>query len=238
MATTTLMPLDPALSPQRVNRVLTISADLLPDEVVVARRARRTRSWVLAVVAVVLVALGGWYALADHQTTLADQELESVTAEQVALQRKQADFAEVVDVQSETGTITRQLATLLADDLPWASLLDTLRSSGERSGVTVDGISGSLNDPDAGTGTEAGTLPSTSGSAKVGMLTITGSAPDKPSVARYVDTLGTLSTVANPFVTSVAKGSEGDYTFSLTVDVTAEALCGRFTTKCKSTGGN
>ena len=141
-------------------------------------------------------------------------------------------------MQSETGTITKQLATLLADDLPWASLLDTLRSTGESSGVTVDGISGSLNDPEAGTGTEAGSLPSTSGAAKVGMLTITGSAPDKPSVARYVDTLSTLSTVANPFVTSVAKGSEGDYTFTLTADVTAEALCGRFTTKCKSTGGN
>jgi hypothetical protein len=238
MATTTLMPLDPALSPQRVNRVLTISADLLPEEIVVARRARRTRSWVLAVVAVVLVALGGWYALAEHQTTLADQELESVTAERIALQRKQADFAEVVNVQSETGTITKQLAALLANDLPWASLLDTLRTSGERSGVTVDGISGSLNDPEAGPATDSSTLPSTSGAAKIGMLTITGTAPDKPSVARYVDTLGTLSTVANPFVTSVAKGSEGDYTFSLTVDVTADALCGRFTTKCKTTGGN
>jgi hypothetical protein len=238
MATTTLMPLDPALSPQRVNRVLTISADLLPEEIVVARRARRTRSWVLAVVAVVLVALGGWYALAEHQTTLADQELESVTAERIALQRKQADFAEVVNVQSQTGTITKQLGGLLANDLPWASLLDTLRTSGERSGVTVDGISGSLNDPEAGPATESGSLPSTSGSAKVGMLTITGTAPDKPSVARYVDTLGTLSTVANPFVTSVAKGSEDDYTFNLTVDVTADALCGRFTTKCTTTGGN
>jgi hypothetical protein len=238
MATTTLMPLDPALSPQRVNRVLTISADLLPEEIVVARRARRTRSWVLAVVAVVLVALGGWYALAEHQTTLANQELESVTAERIALQRKQADFAEVVNVQSETGTITKQLGGLLANDLPWASLLDTLRTSGERSGVTVDGISGSLNDSAAGAGTASTTLPSSSGSATIGMLTITGKAPDKPTVARYVDTLGTLSTVANPFVTSVAKVSEGDYTFSLTADVTAEALCGRFTTKCKTTGGN
>ena len=161
-----------------------------------------------------------------------------MTAERIALQRKQADFAEVVNVQSETGTITKQLGGLLANDLPWASLLDTLRDSGERSGVTVDGISGSLNDQAAGAGTGANTLPSTSGSATVGVLTITGSAPDKPTVAQYVDTLSTLSTVANPFVTSVAKGSEGDYTFSLTVDVTADALCGRFTTKCKTTGGN
>jgi len=31
MAQTTLMPLDPALSPQQVNRVLAITADLLPE---------------------------------------------------------------------------------------------------------------------------------------------------------------------------------------------------------------
>jgi Tfp pilus assembly protein PilN len=239
MATTTLMPLDPALSPQRVSRVLTISADLLPQEVVAARRARRTRAWVLAVVAVVLLALGGWYLQADHETTLANEELEGVTSQQVSLQRRQADYAEVVNVQSDTNTLTKQLTTLLASDLPWADLLDTLRNTADRSGVTVDGINGLLNDPAAGQGTTGATaLPSTSGSATIGTLTITGTAPDKPTVAKYVDALGTLSTVANPYVTSVAKNKTAEFTFSLSVDVTSEALCGRFTTKCEPSGGN
>jgi len=239
MATTTLMPLDPALSPQRVNRVLTISADLLPGEIVAARRARRTRGWVLAVVAVVLLALGGWYLQADHQTTLANEELESATGQQVTLQRKQADYAEVVNVQSDTNTITKQLTTLLANDMPWADLLDTLRNTGDNSGVTVDGINGTLSDPataQGATGTTA--LPSTSGSATIGTLTVTGTAPDKPTVAKYVDALGTLSTVANPYVTSVAKNKTDDFNFTLSVDITSEALCGRFTTKCTSSGGN
>jgi Tfp pilus assembly protein PilN len=240
MATTTLMPLDPALSPQRVNRVLTINADLLPEEIVAGRRARRTRAWVLAVVAVVLVALGGWYLRADRETTLANEELENATGQQIALQRQQAAYAEVVNVQSDTETIAKQLHTLLANDMPWATLLDTLRTIGERSGVAVDGINGSLTDPATGAGSSSETadLPSTSGSATIGTLTIAGTAPDKPTVARYVDALGTLSTVANPYVTSVAKSQDTRFTFSLSVDITSEALCGRYTTKCTSSGGN
>ena len=236
MATTTLMPLDPALSPQHVSRVLTISANLLPGEVVAARRARRTRSWVLAMVASVLVALGGWYAQADQQLRTATSELDSATAEAGTLQRKQSDYSEVVNVQAETGTIAKQLSVLLATDLPWATLIDTLRNTGSDAGVTLDGLSASLT---TGSGTSgSGALPSSSGAPTIGTVTVTGSAPDKPSVARYVDALATLSNVANPYLTSVAEATGGDVQYRLTVDITAQAQCGRFTTKCKTSGGN
>ena len=237
MATTTLMPLDPALSPQHVSRVLTISADLLPREVVAARRARRTRGCVLALVALVLVALGGWYMHADQQLRSATSELDSTTAEARTLQRKQSDYSNVVNVQAETGTIAKQLSVLLASDLPWATLIDTLRDTGSDAGVTVEGLSASLNA--TGTGTYGtGALPSSSGAPTIGTITVTGSGPDKPSVARYVDALATLPNVANPYLTSVAESAAGGVQYRLTVDITAQAQCGRFTTKCKTTGGN
>jgi hypothetical protein len=234
MASTTLMPIDPALSPQRVSRVLTISADLLPDEIVAGRRARRTRSWVLVVLVLVLAGLGGWYALAERDLRVATDELTAVTDEATALQRRQNDFAPVVDVQAETTTITKQLSTLLANDLPWATLTDALRDTGTTAGVTVGGMSGTLNDAAAGA-SGAVSLPSTTGSATIGSVTVTGTAPDKPSVAKYVDSLSGLTIVANPYLTSVAE-ADGKVQFSLTVDITANALCGRFTTACK-TGG-
>ena len=234
MASTTLMPLDPALSPQRVSRVLTISARLLPEEIVAGRRARRTRTWVLVVLLLVLAGLVGWYVLADRDLRAANDELAAVTGDVTELQRRQNDFAPVVDVQSETTTITKQLGTLLADDLPWATLTDTLRDTGARAGVTVSGMSGTLTD--AGTGAPgAVSLPSASGSATIGTVTVTGTAPDKPSVAKYVDSLSTLTIVANPYLTSVAE-ADGEVQFALTVDITAKALCGRFTTAC-TTGG-
>lgn len=234
MATTTLMPLDPALSPQRVSRVLTISADLLPDEIVAGRRARRTRAWVLVVLMLVLAGMGGWYALAEQELRAATDERTTVTDEATALQRRQNDFAPVVDVQAETTSITKQLSTLLANDLPWATLTDTLRDTGTNAGVTVGGMSGTLKSADAGA-SGAVSLPSTGGTTTIGTVTVTGTAPDKPSVAKYVDSLADLTIVANPYLTSVAE-SDDEVQFSLTVDISAEALCGRFTTACK-TGG-
>jgi hypothetical protein len=239
MATTTLMPLDPALHPQRVNRVLTISADLLPEEVVAARRARRTRGWMLGVVALALVALGGWYAQAAHETRLANDELDASITQLTTLQRRQAGFAEVVDVQSETSRISKQLGTLLANDLPWAALLDELRTTGDDTDVTVSGISGTLTTTTEGqSGAETDALPSTSGAETIGKAIVTGAGPDKPAIAKYVDALSSLRTVANPYVTSVSKNESGAMSFSLNIDITSQALCGRFTTKCMSTGGN
>ena len=238
MAQTTLMPLDPALSPQQVNRVLAITADLLPEEVTAARRARRNRAWVLAVVGVVVLALAGWYVLADSGTRDANAELETITAEQSRLQRKQATYNEVVNVQSENGEISKQLSALMKYDLQWAVLLDTLRSTGTDSNVTVRNVSVTIAALNSN-GAPTGALPSTSGAASVGTATITGEAPDKEAVAEFIDKLGKVSTLANPTVTSVVLQEDDDIVeFNATVDVTTEALCGRFTVKCKSTGGN
>ncbi|GGK86522.1 PilN domain-containing protein [Mangrovihabitans endophyticus] len=230
---TTLMPLDPAVSPQRVSRVLTISANLLPAEIVAARRARRSRTWVLITVFLVVLALAGWYVHAATVKRSADDELAAATTAATAVRHSETQYDEVLTVQAQTDAITNRLSALLADDLPWSTLLDTLRDVGDEAGVTVTGVNGSLVS-DGGKGVTS-TLPSASGATTVGMLTITGIAPDKPSVARYVDTLNAVTMVANPYVTSVTQNEAG-VQFSLSVDVTSAALCGRFTTACKKAG--
>jgi hypothetical protein len=235
MASTTLMPLDPALSPQRVARILTISADLLPDEVVAGRRARRSRGWVLAALVVVVLALAGWYVYAGHRVSLADDELSAVTSDATKLQKGQGRYKEVVDTQIETTAISKQLKTLFANDLQWAALLDTVRSTGRDSGITVAGVTASLNPATGGAPSDA--LPGTSGSASVGKVTIAGTAGNKLAVAKYVDALGALTTITNPYLTNASESPDG-VQFSVTADVSSKALCGRFTVKCKSSGGN
>jgi hypothetical protein len=237
---TTLMPLDPATSPQRVSRILTISAHLLPGEIIAARRARRTRGWVLVVLLVVVILLAGWYALTLAHKSDADDELASYATQVVTVQRslnQNPDYAKVNVAKAETETLTKQLTTVMSGDLPWATLFDRLNNTAAAAGVGITGITGSLAATTNGTtGSTAATLPSTSGSATIGTLTITGTGPDKPSIAQFADKLGTLSTVANPYLTSVATGDDG-LQYSLTLDITAAANCGRFATACK-TGGN
>jgi hypothetical protein len=235
---TTLMPLDPATSPQRINRVLTISAHLLPEEIVAARRARRTRAWVLVILAVVVALLAGWYIYAAHEKTKADRNLQRVATEAAILQQSQnKDFADVVTVRTGTEALDKQLRTVMADDLPWATLLNTLDTTATKAGVEVTGISASLSA--AGTGAAAPalgtTLPSTTGAATIGTLTLTGTAPDKPAVATFVERLGGLTTVANPYLTSAVDSDTG-VQFSLQLDISDTSLCGQFTTACK-TGG-
>ncbi len=233
---TTLMPLDPAVSPQRATRLLTISANLLPEEIVAARRARRTRGWMIALVVLVACLLGGLFHLVRQDTRAADEELTAATAEVADLQRSQRAYGEVVDVQNDTATLSQQLRTAMVNDLDWASLLAQLRSIGTSAGVEVTGINGALQNDTTAAGTA---LPSTSTAVPIGAAVVTGKGPDKRAVAAYVDALAKQSVLANPYLTNVTASEDGaddEVTWTLRVDITQAALCGRFGDKC-ATGG-
>lgn len=232
---TTLVPLDPAISPVRSTRVLNISANLLPEEIVAARQARRTRGLVLVVVAAVAALCASWFGLAHHQKQQADQDLAKATAAVTDLQHDQREFTETLQVQADTKLLSEQLTAVMANDMDWAALLATLRSSGTPSDISVSGVNGQLNAAGGGSST-ANVLPG-SATDTVGSLLVSGKGPDKKAVAAYVDVLGRQTVVANPYVTSVASDESGGVSFSLRVDITRAALCGRFTTACTTSGG-
>jgi hypothetical protein len=225
---TTLMPLDPATSPQRAARVLPIVAHLLPDEVIAGRRAKKVRGVVIVVLGVVTVLLGSWYAFVTLQAGDAENDLKGVTLEQTVLQRKQTEFKDLTDTRAEITAINSQLSVLLAEDMRWSTVLNTLRTTGTDAAVRITAVSGALSSSTAGGGTVAtGRLPTGSGDKVVGTLTVTGEAPDKNSVARYVEALDKDKAFANVFLTSVAE-VEKKVQFSLSLDITADALGGRF----------
>jgi hypothetical protein len=229
---TTLLPIDPAMSPERVSRILTISANLLPEETIAGRRARRVLIWVAVVVVLVAALCGTWFGYAYHQKQSAEQELEAATAEVRTLQVAQRDYAETVQVQNDITTLTGQLKTVMTNDLDWGALFDTLRRAGAPAGIKVGDVNGQLDAADGrGPGTSAA-LPSTNPATSIGSLVVTGWAPDKQAVATYVEALAKQTTVTNPYVTSVATDDDGGVTFSLTTAITQESLCGRFTGAC------
>jgi hypothetical protein len=205
MASTTLMPLDPAMSPQRVNRVLSISADLLPDEIVASRRARRSRAWVVVALGLVVVLLGSWFAWADHHVQTANDDLSDVTAQATTLQKSQTKYQEVVGVQRETSSISRQLTSLMAQDLRWGDLLDTLRNTGSTAGVSVGGVTAKVNQESAAA---SATLPHP-GVTTIGTVTITGTTTGgKPAIAKYLDGLADLDQVSDPYLTNANEGDK------------------------------
>jgi Tfp pilus assembly protein PilN len=237
MTTTALMPVDPSVSPQQASRVLTIRANLLPQDISDGRRARLTRTIVLIAVVLVLALLGGWYWTAAAQKKDADLEFEQVTRQVAAVQLQQRQYRTLTETKNSNIVMKKQLATLLKNDLSWQNMLDLLRDTGADAGVVVTEIGGELADDATGS---AGTLDDD----EVGELTITGNAPQKKAVAAYVDALDKLTYVDGPFVTSLTSSgkekdvAKGKVAFTLTVYVTDKSLCGKFSaTKCKSSGG-
>jgi hypothetical protein len=237
---TSLMPFDPALSPQQVNRILPIRANLLPAEITSGRNARRMRTIVIAAVVLVVVALGGWYASAEHDRSLAQHDLDTVNkAIQNANQTKlHKDLADVTSTTNRNTEISGQLKTLMAQDLSWSTLLNRLRSTGAGANVTITRVTAALTNPkDAGS--NSGGLPSTTSATTVATLTIEGTGADKTTIAGFIEALGHTTGLANPYLTTATQGTGSNtaqFGFTAEADVTSVTLCGRFTTPCK-TGG-
>lgn len=229
--TTMITQPDPAASTERALRLLPITANLLPVEVVESRRGRRVRRIVLSALAAFVAVLGGWYGLARYETSTARTELAAAEDAAQGLLRQQRAFAEVVGVQAQSEVVEAQLAALFADDLQWSRLLASVQRAAP-GGIQVTGITGALDADDeaaaASSGTAATVLPNTSGSELIGTVTVTGRGSTKAAVAAYVDALGRVRGLGNPLLND-ATVQDGALQFTIRLDLTEAALGGRYT---------
>jgi hypothetical protein len=236
---TSLMPMDPALSPQQTARLLPIRADLLPEEITNGRRARRMRTFVIVGVVLAMVALGGWSAGAYHSRSLANKDLAQVNAQVATVNNTMHDTKhnQITQIISENQAISAELKTLMADDLRWPTLLDTVRATAAKSGITLGQINASLAETSSSSGAAVTT---SSGQTVVATLTLQGSGKDKKTIAGFIDALGTVTGISNPALSTVSQGSSQagsvPYSFAANAEITSAAQCGRFTTACKSGG--
>ena len=224
---TALMPIDPAVSPARVSRLLPIRANLLPEEIRAGRHARRTKIVLIVAVIVVLAALTGWYVYAVKHVKAANANLATASKHVRETADRKDDFSGVQQIIDDRNAVTADLKTLMAADLPWAATMDGVRVDANATDVVITAIAGTLLEDD-GTARTAG--------SPVATLSITGSAPDKKHVAAFLDKLADHDGVTDPYLTTASGG--GGVTYAFTAKLTPAALCGRFTKPCPRTGGN
>ncbi|GIF41022.1 PilN domain-containing protein [Actinoplanes xinjiangensis] len=230
MTTTALMPVDPSVSPQQAARILTIRADLLPPEIRDGRRSRRIRSLIVFVVLLVVAAVGAWYWQTTVAKETADQDYEATFQDltDTRAAQKTDEFRALVEYQDGGETLKTELTAVLADDLSWTNLINLIREEARKEKVTLTELNASLAEKTEGAQDTSGVI---------GTLNISGTAKDKRVIADFVNKLGSLQHVTNPFVTNANKDKTlNHYSFTATVAVTYKALCGRFTTKCPSGG--
>lgn len=218
----------PKAPPTQGVRFVAVRANLLPDEIVSARQLEAVRKQVLLGLALVVALLIGWFGLSWWQTGLANRDLDTAEHRATALQNQQNEFAPLVEAQSQVSTIHGQLGRLMAGDLPWKSMLTTLRADAP-AGVTLTNVAATMTGiaaPNATTPNPAGAL-NQSGQQSVGQLTVTGTAGSKNAVAAYADRLAGVRGLTAPLITSVTANG-GSVTFIVTVIITTDALGGRY----------
>jgi hypothetical protein len=217
-------------------RILHISANLLPAEIVDARRANKLRWLILGVLLVVVAALVAWDINARQQTSNAQHDLAQAQARLNATIGGQKQYDSINSMKSTTSTINSELRTLMAQDLPWWNLLPALNNTAIGTGVQLQNVAGSLYTANSSSqSSSAQPVPGISSATSIGSLTLIGTAPDQTHVAAYLDVLGRTTGLANPFLTNTT-GASGKYQFTIQVEFTSDLYAGRYTAT-PATGG-
>jgi hypothetical protein len=215
----------------RAYRIIRIGANLLPVEIVVARRMHKIRWIVITSLILFIGLLAAWYLRDYRHTGEAEVRVGQAQDQVQHLQRQQRQYAEVVSVQADSKSIRTQLSTLLASDVQWAKLMGEVQAAAP-SGVSLVALLCTVNVGDTPPD-QAGHLPSTTTDKTVGAVTVVGTGPDKVTVAGYVDALAKVPGLANPQVSDIAL-QDGRVRFTVRLDVTAARLGGRYTTPSPS----
>lgn len=212
-------------------RVVVVFANLLPDEVVNARRLRGLqRNIVIGLFLLVVLLIGvyavSWWQTENARTSLADQDQRTT-----ALTHHLDDYGPLLAAQARVASIGTTLSTLMQTDLSWRDLINRLEKQAPN-GVAISGVTGSVANPTSSTAAADPTsglgLLNNSGKAAIGTLTITGTTHDKRELATFVDGLASVRGVTVPLPASVT-GSKGTLTYSINALITVDALGGRYT---------
>lgn len=221
-----------------------IVANLLPPEVVAARRAKAVRKLVLLALAGIVVLAAAGFAFASWRVRSANAELLAQQARTTQLQAAQAKYDVVVRLQADIGHVNDELAGLLASSVDMPSFVNELVTASPRpSGlakleVDLTSASSTTTTSLASTGSDDGVLD-TSGRTHIGTATVSGVVRSIDDVARYVTKLSRLPGVVEVFPLS-QQSDGGLVTYSIEMTMTDQLVAGRSTSSnpTATTGGN
>lgn len=207
-----------------------ITANLLPPEVVAARRLGAIRKMIVAVMILVVVLGGLGYGYALLQQHSARDDLSSEQARTTALLAQQRTYAEVVALAGTISQIKDELATLMAGDVDAAKLVDAIVAR-LPTGAAITQLQATLAQ-DLGqtnsstTSTGVGVLD-TSGRTHVGSVSVTATLKSMQDGAAFATQLATIPGVIDVYPTSQTNNS-GSIQITIQMILTDQLLTHRF----------
>jgi hypothetical protein len=211
-----------------------IVANLLPPELLEARRANAVRRLVAiaSVVVLVLALLGFGYAKwRAHTASDALTRAQDTTQSLMIEQRK---YNEVVQIQGTLSEVQTQIRQLMGNDVQFANLDAALRVT-LLPGMAISQLTAAINTgaaagavaPTSGSGANSGSVLNTAPARAIGTITLTGTAVHFSDVSGYIDRLGTVKGITSVYPISNAV-TEGGVQFSLQITITDLSLSHRY----------
>ena len=208
-----------------------IVANLIPPEIVAARRLATLRKVIVVALVAVLLLAGAGFGYAYWQVHRASNQLAAEKGHTTSLLAQQQRYGEIVRINSDITHIQGQLQTLLGSDVDVPTLMVRVLAV-HPPGTTLSQATLTLNagstsqSNQAAAGTGAGMLDA-SGQTHIGTIALTGQTTGLPAVAAYVTALAALPGVVAVYPTSQQNnGKVVQFTIQLTL--TDELLSHRY----------
>ncbi len=202
--------------------------NLLPPEIGAARGVRRTQRWLgLGLVGVLVLCIAG-YAGGLLVRNSAQDELTQTQADTSAIQAQTVQYAAVPRVLQELADAKQARQYGMALEVLWADYVGGIVAVLPPD-VKIEAITSTLTSP-----VQAATLaPDPLQGDSLGQVQIIGRTTTLPDTARWIEGLDAIPGFADTRVTAMAVASDEDegtnfYRVTLTVQVTEDALSGRF----------
>lgn len=199
-----------------------IVANLIPPEVLQARRVKAVRKLVAYLLCVLVLLAGIGYGFAFYRSQQAAETLAAEQSRTSQLLIQQKRYADVTLLQTSVAGVRTELSQLLGSDVDASALITSVLKQ-LPAGATVSQLAVTMSPP---AGQQAKVNPAsgtgsldTSGRAHIGLMTVTGQALRVSDVSTLVDRLGALPGFIDPYPTSNTTNDKGTlFTIQFTID--------------------
>jgi hypothetical protein len=214
-----------------------IVANLIPPEVLQARRVRAVRKLVAYALCVLVLIAALGYTLAWYRSQQAADDLAAEQGRTSQLLAQQKRYADVTLLQGSVAGVRTQLSNLLSSDVDASALMTSILNQ-LPPGATVTQLSLTMSAP---TGKQLAARPTgsasldTSGRAPIGLISLTGQAVRVSDVSVLVDRLSALPGFIDPYPTANTTNDKGTL-FTVQFSINDRLLSHRYDVTSK-TGG-
>jgi hypothetical protein len=216
-----------------------IVANLIPPEVLQARRVRALQKLIALALCVLVLLAGTGYGFAFYRSRQAADTLAAEQSRTSQLLAQQKRYADVTLLQGSVAGVRTELSQLLKSDVDVSALVTSILKQ-LPDGATVSQLAVTMSPPagrqaTANMASGTGSLD-TSGHPHIGLITLTGQAIRVPDVSTLVDRLSALPGFIDPYPTSNTTNDKGTL-FTIQFSINDTLLSHRYDITSK-TGGN